>query len=92
MMIPEAMLCGTPVVAFNMGGAGELITPLITGYMAQLRDSADLAQGVFHVLSASDLPRMRAACRDAAVRLHDPSRVAKQHLDLYAMLKAEAST
>lgn len=84
MMIPEAMLCGTPVVAFEMGGAPDLIEHGVNGYLARLGDVGDLAAGIRLVLAA-DRVAMGTAARQRA-EIHRPDLVARQHLKLYAEL------
>ena len=87
MMIPESMLCGTPVVAFNSGGAPDLIETMKTGYLATLKDGADLAKGMYALLSAHEkLLAMRATCREIAVREHSMEAHADRHIDLYRSL------
>lgn len=86
MMIPEAMLCGTPVVAFNTGGAPDLIETMKTGYLAAYKDSTGLAKGIYTLLAANDLPAIRVAAREVAVRKHSQSAVAGRHLELYSSL------
>jgi glycosyltransferase involved in cell wall biosynthesis len=44
--ILESMACGTPVVAFAVGGILEAVTHRETGYLAQPKDAADLAHGI----------------------------------------------
>jgi glycosyltransferase involved in cell wall biosynthesis len=41
----EAMACGTPVIAFNVGGIPEFIRPR-TGLLAKLGDAGDLADKI----------------------------------------------
>jgi glycosyltransferase involved in cell wall biosynthesis len=89
MMIPEALLCGTPVVAFNAGGAPDLIATMKTGYLAELPNADDLARGVYAVLTHENLPAMRAAARAAAVYAHAPETVAQHYLQLCASLLVE---
>ena len=48
--VMEAIACGTPSVAFNIGGMPELIEHQHNGYLAQALDSEDLAQGIIWVL------------------------------------------
>ena len=86
MMIPESMLCGTPVVAFKTGGAPDLIETMKTGYLAAHRDSADLAEGVWRLLTEGNATATRAAARAVAARKHTPSAVARQYLELYSAL------
>lgn len=42
----EAMACGTPVVAFPIGGLKEQITHMHNGYLAEYHNSKDLAEGI----------------------------------------------
>ncbi len=42
----EAMACGTPVVAFPIGGLKEQITHRMNGYLAEYHNSEDLAEGI----------------------------------------------
>lgn len=86
MMIPEAMLCGTPVVAFNTGGAPDLIEPLKTGYLVALGDATDFARGLKAMLSINDPSTMRAACRETAYNSHNSELVAASHIRLYKSL------
>jgi glycosyltransferase involved in cell wall biosynthesis len=82
MMIPESMLCGTPVVAFDTGGAPDLIETMKTGYLAAHGDSADLAKGIEAVLSSGDIQKMRDDCRRIARDMHEPDRVVQRHVEL----------
>jgi glycosyltransferase involved in cell wall biosynthesis len=45
-MISEAMACGTPVAAFEMGSAYDLVNSGITGYRSELKNAEDLSQGI----------------------------------------------
>ncbi|HEU4904022.1 MAG TPA: glycosyltransferase [Flavisolibacter sp.] len=73
-MINQSMMCGTPVVSFEMGVAPDLVFSGKTGYKARLKDSKDLAHGINHVLSVSqdDYERMSANCRKLAMELFQP--------------------
>lgn len=53
----EAMGCGTPVLAFDTGGAAELVVHRETGYIAHYRDSEDLKAGLDWMLQ--DLERLK---------------------------------
>jgi glycosyltransferase involved in cell wall biosynthesis len=48
--VVEAIACGTPCVAFNIGGMPEIIEHHKNGYLAQPFEIEDLAQGVAWVL------------------------------------------
>jgi glycosyltransferase involved in cell wall biosynthesis len=49
--ILESMACGTPCLAFNIGGMGEMIEHLNSGYLAEPFEEEDLAKGVVQLLS-----------------------------------------
>jgi glycosyltransferase involved in cell wall biosynthesis len=49
--VMEALACGTPSVAFNIGGMPDLIAHKETGYLAQAYLKEDLAAGISWVLS-----------------------------------------
>lgn len=44
----EALACGTPVVAFPIGGLKEQITHMNNGYLAEYHNSKDLAKGIIY--------------------------------------------
>lgn len=65
LMINQSIMCGTPVVAFDMGVAPDLVYTGRTGYLARLKDVDDLARGIKSVIDQSDAEcaLMRDACR-----------------------------
>ena len=50
--IMESLACGTPVVAFNIGGIPEMIDHKINGYLAEFKSVDDLVNGIQYVLDA----------------------------------------
>jgi glycosyltransferase involved in cell wall biosynthesis len=64
----EAMACRTPVVATRTGVAPDIIVPGKNGYLADVNDSAALAEGVQQVLSCNsvDWGAMSDAARKSA--------------------------
>lgn len=48
--VMEAIACGTPCVAFNIGGMPDLIEHNSNGYLAQPYEVEDLAQGIAWVI------------------------------------------
>jgi glycosyltransferase involved in cell wall biosynthesis len=52
--IMESMACGTPVVAFNIGGIPQLVDHNLNGYLAPPFDTSDLARGITTLISNSD--------------------------------------
>ena len=83
----EAMLVGTPVVAFARGSAPEIVDERITGFL--VRDAEAMAQAL---LAARRLDRAR--CRRKALQRFSASRMAAEYEALYvggAVTLAEAS-
>lgn len=75
-MINQSLMCGTPVVSFEMGVSPDLVKSGQTGYLARLKDSSDMAQGLYDVLSADDrtYERMAKNCRQLAIDLCSPEK------------------
>lgn len=91
MMIPESMLCGTPVVAFNTGGAPDWIDHLANGYLVVNGDIPGFTQGIATMLKMSK-SGLSISARTKAVALHSPGNVALQHHRLYSnLLKIDAT-
>jgi glycosyltransferase involved in cell wall biosynthesis len=63
----ESLACGTPVVAFDVGGVAEAVRPMETGYLARHTDAQDLAEGMKRLLDDSGLRRrLGTRCREVA--------------------------
>jgi len=85
-MVSEAMLCETPVAAFDGTGASDLVKTMETGYLAANGDARDLAHGIHALLTTETIQSVRAAASKAAAETHSPSLVAKRHAELYQSL------
>ncbi|HQR33990.1 MAG TPA: glycosyltransferase [Blastocatellia bacterium] len=86
MMIPEAMMCGTPVIAFSTGGAPDLIETGKTGFLVSQADADSLAGGILGLLGADNELAMCVSAQLIAKKRHSPEVVAKQYLQLFASL------
>ena len=83
-MVVESLACGTPVVAFDIGGMPDMIEHQINGYLAKPFNISDLAAGIDWVLS--DDKRHKDLClkaREKAVACFDIEKVAGQYAELY---------
>lgn len=80
----EAEACGTPVVAFNVGGVQDVIMHKKTGYLAQPYETSDLAEGILYCL------QNQKTLSDAAKRYvpdhFSEQLVAEKHVELYTHL------
>ena len=70
MMVNEAFMCATPIVAFNIGVARDLIKSEKTGYLAKKYDADDFASGLAQYLLGNSerghdaaVQKLREACR-----------------------------
>ena len=74
MMINQSIMSGTPVVSFEMGVSLDLVITGETGYRARIKDSSDMAQGIFNILklNSDDYDRLSMHCRELALKLCSP--------------------
>lgn len=71
MMINQSIMCGTPVAAFKMGVAVDLVKTGVTGYQAKLKDIDDLYKGIMYLsqLPENELTAMSENCRNLGLSL-----------------------
>lgn len=50
-IVIESLSCGTPVVAFDIGGNKDMIKHQFNGYLAEYRNSSDLAKGINWIMN-----------------------------------------
>lgn len=81
LVMPEALACGTPVLAFPHGAAPEIVDDGRTGFLC--RDEADMVEAV------GRLGRIeRATCRAVAEARFSLQRMARDYAALYARVLA----
>ncbi len=92
--VAEAMACGTPCVAFNVGGMSDLIQHRMNGYLAAPFDTTDLARGIAELtIDRKEARPMRQAARKTAETMLDQEMMAKQYLALYRdLVRAQSRT
>jgi glycosyltransferase involved in cell wall biosynthesis len=89
----EALACGTPCVAFNIGGMPDLIDHQQNGYLAQAFEIEDLAQGIAWVLQDSDrLQKLSHAARAKAEKEFSLELQARRYISLYEEVLAAWKT
>ncbi len=84
----EALACGTPCVAFDTGGIGDLLQHQENGYLAQLADAADLRRGIEWSLAQEWWPErihQQVAERYAA------DLISEQYIGLYQSILGDLS-
>lgn len=80
----EAMLCGTPVIAFKRGAATELVEDGITGFLVDTEE--EMADVLAHKVSSID----RRACRARASELYSTEVMVGAYEALYRSILREA--
>ena len=80
-VLPEALLCGTPVIAFRRGGVPEGIDHGRTGFLCDTKE--EMVAAVQH-LSKID----RAVCRAEAIRRFSDDAILAEYEQLYYRLLA----
>jgi glycosyltransferase involved in cell wall biosynthesis len=75
-VIVEAMASGTPVVATDVGGVGDLIVDGDNGYLIADASPQTIAEGIVRALEDPNLAAVSARARTDAVRRHSLQAVA----------------
>ena len=74
--VAESMICGTPVIAFNLGSMPELITHEKTGFLVNTIEEASDAVGNIRLID-------RKYCRDRAISEFSKEKMTEGYLDVY---------
>jgi len=77
--VAEAMMCGTPVIAFNRGSMNELIIDGTTGFLVHTIDEAILATSKICNISRSE-------CRKHAMNKFSSGTMARNYIRLYEQI------
>jgi len=87
--IMESLACGTPVIAFDIGGNSDMIEHRINGYLAEPFDTSDLARGIEWVLNAPNYDELCINAREKVLREFDHKVVVKKYIKLYQEILSE---
>ena len=82
----EALACGTPVVAFNIGGLPDLIEHQKNGYLAQPFEVEDLARGLDWILNNENYQNLSFRAREKCEQEFTLEIQAKKYLELYCKI------
>jgi glycosyltransferase involved in cell wall biosynthesis len=82
--VMEALACGTPCVAFDVGGLSDMIRDRVNGYLASPYDSGDFAYGIEWVTeSESRTKKLSNAARRKAEATYNIDDISGQYIDIY---------
>jgi glycosyltransferase involved in cell wall biosynthesis len=76
MVMPEALACGTPVIAYRRGSVPEVIDDGVTGFVCDGLEQAVAAVGRVHELS-------RATCRRVFEQRFTSERMMRDYVSIY---------
>lgn len=84
----ESASCGTPSVAFDVGGVGEVVRKDVTGFLVKVGDSKELARRIEYVLGFDKdrAEAMRNSCRAFAVERFSYELQARRYIELYGRM------
>ena len=80
--ILESLACGIPVVAFDIGGNGDLVKHKINGYLAKSINSNSLAMGIEWTLSTDNYSSLSKNALSIAKKFNYKS-ISKKYINLY---------
>jgi glycosyltransferase involved in cell wall biosynthesis len=88
-MVNQSLSCGTPVVAFEMGIALDIVKGQDTGYCAELRNVEDFATGIEWIFRMDDnqYKGIRQKCRETALELTSEKAFVNRFLAIYKKYK-----
>lgn len=81
--IVESLSCGVPVVAFDIGGNKDMIDHKKNGYLADIYNAKDMAQGIEWVIEHKGYEQLALNARDKVLNTFDGKYVSQQYADLY---------
>jgi glycosyltransferase involved in cell wall biosynthesis len=86
-MLLESSSCGTPAIAFDVGGVGEIVRDGVSGRTVPVFDEAGMAAALAALLDDPErLQRMSRDARTRAVELFGDLAWARRHVELYEEL------
>ncbi len=81
-VIMESLACATPVVAFNIGGNGDMIKHQENGYLCEL-NAQSLANGIMWCSDEQHNETLKVNARQSVIDSFDIKKVSQQYLNLY---------
>ena len=84
--VMESLACGTPVVAFDIGGIPDMVQHLASGYLAKYKSADDLAAGINWVYTHPQREKLNESARKTIEDRFAEELIAKRHIQLYQSL------
>ena len=87
--VGEAMSCGTPVVAFDLGGPRDIIDHKTNGYLAKPYNEEDLKEGVLWLLNHNNLQSLAKKAREKIIESFNTEKVIEQYINVYKKMLSQ---
>ena len=87
--IMEAMACGVPCVGFRVGGIPEMIDHRKNGYVADFKNSDDLARGISWILTEADYDMLTHDAVRKVVHSYSQTSVSLRYIEVYQHVLAQ---
>jgi len=85
--VMEAIACGTPVVAFPVGGVTDMVRPRRTGWLADEVSPEELAETIDSAIEdMRQGVKLQDSCRDVAKAEYSSELQAKRYIELFESL------
>jgi len=81
--IMESLACGTPVVAFDIGGNSDMIKHGYNGYLAAPFDESDIACGIEWLLNTESIESLSAHARKTVIDNYSEQIISQKYGHLY---------
>ncbi len=92
LVLIETMACGTPTVAFNVGGVSDMVRPGVTGLLADPEDHKQFAARIVELLENTPLrAHMRLQARAIAEKEYPLDLYVERHAALYREVLASGA-
>ncbi len=84
--VMESLACGTPVIAFNIGGVPEMVKNNFNGYLVEKENEADLSQQIFQALYHKHPEQLQNNARQFVLEHYSQEKIASQYVQLYKQI------
>lgn len=81
--VMESMACGTPCVAFDVGGIPEMVDHLHNGYVARYRDTSDLANGIYWAMQTENYGTLSEMAVRKVTERYSEEAISRQYIKIY---------
>ena len=82
-VVVESLSCGTPVVAFNIGGNSDMIDHKCNGYLADITCDVDLSLGIDFILNNNQNKVFNKNSREKVMNFFEKDKVSNLYKSLY---------